>query len=345
MTTFSSEEITLDYHHFLKFTGWKSSTYKKRTTRARISKLKNMGACDIQVTGTGTEAMYFIKLAPMFWPVFLASCRGIQYDEVAAAYLHKLFSGGTTEETSHGRIALFSDELYQDITSYLNNHDHNSSYTYLGVKTKCDRIRTEFKKVGYFAPKDSRLIKTHRVKENEDWLRGHRAYTASENVLDKWREFFKDLEKRYFETFTESNVVPPKIKGKAAKDFQLKQLPFDLGIQHSQPCIEKRLDEVFFEDLRFAQYRFQQTNNLQLVKNAVIERQNRRHEEIERQHEENKRHKENQTAHEDQPISNLNDTDINSLIAKLYTDPSSVNTDYISDAAFRDMLDDIPFGE
>lgn len=343
MPTFSNDEITMDYHHFLNFTGWNSSTYKKRTTRARIDKLKNMGARDVHVTGNGTRAMYNLKLAPMFWPVFLASCQGIEYNAVAEAYLRKLISGGSTEETTRGKIALFSGELYQDITSYLNNHDHNSRFTYTGVKTKCDRIRTKFKNVGYFAPKDSRLIKTHRAKVNEIWLRGREAYTLSESILNRWREFFKDFEQRYLETYPQVNVVPPKIKGKAAKDFQLKQLPFELGISHSQPCIEKRLDEVFFEDLRFAEELFLQTYDLQHVKRAISDRQERRSLEIQRQEEARQRAEENKAEEENLPVSFMSDHGINSLIAELYTEPSSVNTGFMSASAYRDMLNSVPF--
>lgn len=343
MTTYLSEEINLDYHYFLKFTGWTSATYEKRTTRDRINKLKNMGAYDIHVTGTGTKAKFSLKLAPMFWPVFLAYCQGVQYNEVAEAYLRKLISVGTIEETRDGPIALFSSEVYQDITSHLNNSEHDPDFTYQGVKTKCDRIRTKFKNVGYFTPKDSHLTKTHRVKVNGGWLRGHKAHTASEQVIEKWREFFKELENRYLEKYTETNVVPPKIKGKAAKDFQLNQLPLALGIQHSRPCVEKRLDAVFFEDLRFAQERFQQTNDLQFVKAAIIERQNTRYEEIKRQWESDKQHKEEQSAYQNQPISNLSDVEINAVIAGLYTDSSSMTEYLLNNYSYCDILDGLPW--
>lgn len=343
MSPFSNDEITLDYQYFLKFTGWNSSTYKKRTMRSRIDKLKKMGACDIHVKGNGTKAIYNMKLAPMFWPVFLATCQGIEYNVVAETYLRKLISEGSTEETTRGKIALFSDELYQDITSYLNNYDNNYGFTHTGVKTKCDRIRTKFKNVGYFNPKDSRLIKTHRAKADEGWLRGRVAYTLSESILNKWREFFKDFEQRYLETYPEANVVPPKIKGKAAKDFQLKQLPFELGISHSQPCIEKRLDEVFFEDFRFAEKLFFQTHDLQHVKRAILDRQKRRSLEIQKQEEARKRAEDDKEEVEYLPVSDMSDRAINSIIAELYKEPSSVNTDAMSTSAFHEMLNSVPF--
>lgn len=325
MPAFSNDEITLDYHHFLKFTGWKPSTYKKRTTRLRIDALKSMGARDIHVTGNGTKAIYTLKLASMFWPVFLASCRGMQYDEVAEAYLGKLMAEGLTEETSHGKVFLFSTEVYEDITSRLNEHAQHPKFAYDGVKTKCDRIRKEFKKVGYFTPKDYRSNKTHRAKVNDEWLRGTEAYTLHERILDEWRHFYKEIEQQYFHWYPEENVMPRRIKNKAASDFQQKELPFKLGIQHTQSCVEKKLDEIFFEDLRFVQERFFQTYDLQLVKRAILDRQGTRSLEIQKEEEARKRSEEKHAALEDETILSFSDTDINIMIAELNAKRSSLN--------------------
>lgn len=327
MPAFSNDEITMDYHHFLNFTGWNTSTYKKRTSRARIDKLKNIGARDIHVTGNGTRAIYNFKLAPMFWPVFLTTCQGIEYDEVAEAYLDKLMSEGLTEETSHGKVFLFSTEVYEDITSYLNDRAQHSRYTYQGVKTKCDRIRTKFKNVGYFAPKYYLLNKTHRAKVNDEWVRGAEAYKLSERILNEWRHFYKEIEQQYFHLYPQEKFMPHKIKNKAARDFQQKELPFKLGIQHTQSCIEKKLDKVFFEDLRFAQERFLQTYDLQIVKKAILDRQSRRSHEIQREEEAGRRSEENHTALEDETVPSFSDTDINLMIAELNKKRSSVFTE------------------
>lgn len=194
--TRKSERVSLSKYDILDITGWKNERYQKYTTAKKKKILEKKGFEVYSIKGRGDKAVFDIGITSFTYQYLLLR-EELKKSDVNEAYLKKMFTGETYEESGAGYTIPNLKEL-----SELYAKDFGGSPR--SIENNLSTVRNTLKQYKYLATfRLGNQTKMYKVKKkNEDgWVSGAEAMELSEYIREEYKKFYAVFHKKNYTVF------------------------------------------------------------------------------------------------------------------------------------------------
>ncbi|MGG3608070.1 hypothetical protein ABET09_14900 [Priestia megaterium] len=260
-------QVTLNGTETYKLLGWSKNHFTKQTKAGRIEALKKLGIQVLCVEGRGLKAMYDLDIPNAFWNHL--TIPNMHMNEVSARYLEwKRTNDVLVDTTSGNQIILFEGEVADMFAEEFGIEMETA-------RTTIKRIKKTLMENDYLYEDDGRKMHRFKRKKNENWITGDEAVSLHLSAKLKWKRFYDKNAALAQRINHEWDRAPHWLIQDEIKEFYFQGLATELELKGGVYKVAKlmRANQNFHDDIAWAKRAFLESNDMEMVRDELANRQ------------------------------------------------------------------------